>query len=147
MRKLLTRLLRLPLQQLRLTLLSTTVCTCRRDLKISHRLDGKIADALASTLTCTTAADALVNYRWYVPQIPEKFPSPRWDFHMFCALCLQGGGVYINGGMVSFSSCTINGNTAPYVRAHAQNFPSPQWETHVLLVLCRAVVSMSILAQ
>ena len=56
----------------------------------------------------------------------QKFPSPRWDFHMFCALCLQGGGVYINGGTVSFSSCTINGNTAPYVRAHAQNFPSPR---------------------
>ena len=49
--------------------------------------------------------------------------------------CLQGGGVYIGGSTVSFSLCTITGNTAYYVRAHAQNkFPSPPWETHVLLV-------------
>ena len=41
-------------------------------------------------------------------------------------LCLQGGGVYISSGTVSFSSCTITGNTAAYVRAHAQNFPSPR---------------------
>ena len=48
-------------------------------LKTSHRPDGKNADALALILACTTAADALVNYRWYVPQIPEKFPTPRWE--------------------------------------------------------------------
>ena len=29
--------------------------------------DGKGADALASTLACTTATDASVNYRMYVP--------------------------------------------------------------------------------
>ena len=40
---------------------------------------------------------------------------------MFCAtVCLQGGGVYIYNGTVTFSSCTITGNTATYVRAHAQ---------------------------
>ena len=44
---------------------------------------------------------------------------------MFCALCLQGGGVYVQSGSVSFSSCTITGNTAYNVRAHAQYFPSP----------------------
>ena len=44
------------------------------------------------------------------------------------ARCLQGGGVYIYISMVSFSSCTITGNTATYVRAHAQKFPSPRWE-------------------
>ena len=49
--------------------------------------------------------------------------------------CLQGGGVRINSGTVTFSSCTITGNTAgTYVRAHARKFPSPPWETHVLLV-------------
>ena len=109
MGKLLTRLPQLSLAQLRPTLRSTTVCTCRRDL--------------------------------------EKFPLPRWDFHMFCAcLCLQGGGVavwggtvtlssctitgntagnvggvYVLGGTVTFSSCTITGNTAFNVRTHAQN--------------------------
>ena len=44
------------------------------------------------------------------------------------ALCFQGGGVYVSGGTVTFSSCTITGNTAGYVRAHAQKFPSPPWE-------------------
>ena len=29
---------------------------------------------------------------------------------------------------MSFSSCTITGNTAYDVRAHAQKFPSPRWE-------------------
>ena len=43
-------------------------------------------------------------------------------------LCLQGGGVYIGSGTVTFSSCTITGNTVYYVRAHPQNFPSPRWE-------------------
>jgi hypothetical protein len=34
-------------------------------LKSSHCLDGKIADALALSLTCATATDALVNHRGY----------------------------------------------------------------------------------
>ena len=44
--------------------------------------------------------------------------------------CLQGGGVFVVGlgGTVTFDSCTITGNTAANVRAHAQKFPSPQWE-------------------
>jgi len=41
----------------------------------------------------------------------------------FC-LCLQGGGVYVNGGSVTIDSCTISGNTA-YVRVHVQKFPWP----------------------
>ena len=127
--KLLTCLLRLLLAQLRPTLRSTTVCTCRRDLEFSYRPDGKNADALALILACTTANGASVNNSRYVPKRPRKFPSPRWDFHRFLRLCLQGGGVYINGGTVSFSSCTITGNSAGYVRAHAQKFPSPRWES------------------
>ena len=86
------------------------------------------ADALALTLACTTANDASVNCRGCVPQRPRKFPSPRWDISHFLRLCLQGGGVRIDGGSVAFSSCTITGNTASSVRAHAQNFPSPRWE-------------------
>ena len=35
------------------------------------------------------------------------------------ARCLQGGGVYVKGGTVAISLCTISGNTA-YVRAHVQ---------------------------
>ena len=41
--------------------------TCRRDLQISDRPDGKMADVLASTLACATA-NASVNYSGYVPQ-------------------------------------------------------------------------------
>jgi hypothetical protein len=50
-------------------------------LKSSNRLDEKIADALASTLACTTAADAPVNYSGYVPPRPETFPTPRWEYY------------------------------------------------------------------
>jgi len=45
-----------------------------------------------------------------------------------CKSCLQGGGVYVSSGTVTISSCTISGNTASYVHAHAQKFPSPRWE-------------------
>ena len=61
----------------------------------------------------------------------------------------QGGGVYVSGGTVTLSSCTISGNTGYLVCAHVPNFPSPRWETHVLLVVCRdlAAVSTSRVAQ
>ena len=54
---------------------------------------------------------------------PEIFPSPMGDSRF--ARCLQGGGVFVNGGTVTLSSCTINGNTANAVRAHLQKFPWP----------------------
>ena len=47
---------------------------CELIFKISHRPDGKNADALALILACTTAADALINYSKYVPQRPSKVP-------------------------------------------------------------------------
>ena len=54
-------------------------------LETSHRPDGKMADALASTLACacldSACANASVNYSWYVPQRPSKLPiAPmgRW---------------------------------------------------------------------
>ena len=89
--------------------------------------DGKNADVLALTHACTTA-NASVNYSMYVPQRPSKVPIAPMGFSQVSRLCLQGGGVYISSGTVSFSSCTITGNTAYYVRAHAQKFPSPRWE-------------------
>ena len=77
--------------------------------------------------------DVLLDHRqhsfWIGACSCGNFPSPRWDFHMFRALCLQGGGVRIYSGTVTFSLCTITGNTAGYVRAHAQKFPSPRWES------------------
>jgi hypothetical protein len=62
-------------------------------------------------------------------------------------LSVLGGGVYVGGGTVAISSCTISANTAQGVRDHAQSFPSPPWETHVWLVVRRAVVLMSMEAQ
>ena len=96
-------------------------------LKSSHRPDGNIADALAPTHACTTA-NASVNYSWYVLQRPCKVPIAPMGISHVLRLCLQGGGVY-SSGTVSFSSCTITGNTVNgYVRAHVRKFPSPRWE-------------------
>ena len=89
-------------------------------LKTSHRPDGKMADMPKSTLIFRFGLIFGSIRDLYVPATPANFPSPQWDFHMFCALCLQGGGVYISSGTVSFSSCTITGNTAYWVRAQAQ---------------------------
>ena len=58
---------------------------CVLTLQISHRPDRKIADVLASTLACTTTADASVNYRMQVPQILENFSSPHGRL-TFCSL-------------------------------------------------------------
>jgi hypothetical protein len=43
-------------------------------LKTSHRPDGKMADMLAPTYACTTAANTPANYRMYVPQRASMFP-------------------------------------------------------------------------
>ena len=58
------------------------------------------------------------------------------------ARCLQGGGVAVWGGTVTISSCTISGNTAGSVRAHAQKFPS---HAHTLaLILACATANASV---
>ena len=88
-------------------------------------LMGKIADALALILACTTANDAgqLQSVR---ATETCKFPMAPMGFSHVLRLCLQGGGVYVQSGSVTFSSCTINGNTATSgVRAHVRKFPSP----------------------
>jgi hypothetical protein len=125
---------------------STTECTCRKDLNFSHRPDGKMADMPKSTLIFQNGS-IFGSYQGRVRASHAcKFPiAPMGDSRF--ARCLQGGGVYVEVGTVTISSCTISGNTATYVHAHAQKFPSPQWETHVLLVAYRAVVSQSSEAQ
>jgi len=87
-----------------------------------------IADALASTLAqlYATAADASINFRVYVPAVDLKFPHHRREKITFARCSQGGGGVYVAGGTVAISSCTITGNTATYVRAHVQKFPSPR---------------------
>ena len=96
---------------------------CTRTLKSSHRPDGKTADALASTLACTTVADALVNYSKYVLQRTSNFPNAPMGDSRF-ARCFQGGGVYVTGGTVSIVNSQIYSNTASQVRAsHACKLP------------------------
>jgi len=56
----------------------------------------------------------------------QKFPSPRWDFHMCLARCLQGGSVFVQGGTVSIVNSQVYSNQAAYVLAHVQDFPSPR---------------------
>ncbi len=41
------------------------------------------------------------------------------------ARCLQGGGVFVNGGTVSIVNSQIYSNTVIYVRADVQNFHRP----------------------
>ena len=68
-------------------------------------------------------------YSWFCACSCSKLPIASMGFSHVCAcLSLQGGAVNINGGTVTFSWCTITGNTATNVRAHAQKFPSPRWE-------------------
>jgi hypothetical protein len=63
----------------------------------------------------------------------QKFPfpiAPLGFLHVLRLYLQGGGGVDIGEGFtVTLSSCTITGNTAVSVRAHAQNFPLPQWES------------------
>ena len=97
-------------------------------------------------LTCPNRLSSIRDL--YVPATPANFPSPRWDFHMSRALCFQGGGVFVASGTVTFSSCTITGNTAYSVCAHTQNFPSPRWDFHMFSACaCRGAVPTSMVAR
>ena len=120
MGKLLTCLPRLTLAQLR-TLWSTTGGECAETLQSSHRPDGKIADTLASTHACTTAADAPVNYSLYrflyVPQRPSMFPIGP-DGNLADVLASTLAGTTVTGASVNYSM---------YVQQRLENFPSPNF--------------------
>jgi hypothetical protein len=119
-------LARVTLAQLR-TLRSTTDGTCHTGtLKTSHRPDGNIADGLASNHTLAQLFGQLQGVRAAVTF--QSSHRPDGIFTCF-AHCLQGGGVYFASSTVTFSSCTITGNTASSVRAHTQYFPLPRWES------------------
>jgi hypothetical protein len=62
---------------------------CALMFKSSHRPNGKIADGPALTLTCTTAANAPVNYSKYVPQRPSTIPSLPWETHVMLVVCRE----------------------------------------------------------
>ena len=112
-------------------------------LETSHRPDGKIADVLALTHACTTA-NASVNYSMYVPQRPSKVPIAPMGFSHVLRVCLQGGGVYISGsGTVSFSLCSITGNTAQWVSSCSKVPIAPMGDS-CFARFYRAAVSLSI---
>jgi hypothetical protein len=98
----------------------------RSSSKVSHHPDGKIADSLPrfslAQLRLTLRSTTVGTCR-RVPKIPHRSVC-RLTF----ARCWQGGGVFVGGGTVAISSCTISGNTAGTVRAHLQKFPSPRLE-------------------
>ena len=66
--------------------------------------------------SCTIIGNTAVNG---VRAHAQESPLPDGIFTCFAPLCLQGG-VYVQGGTVTFSPCTITGNTASNVRVHAQ---------------------------
>ena len=53
-------------------------------------------------------------------------------------LCLQGGGVYVESGTVSFVSCTITGNSASSVRAQLKTSHRPDGKNADALALILA---------
>jgi hypothetical protein len=105
------------LAQLR-TLRSTTGGTCRRDLQLSHRPDGNLADVLTSTLACTTAAGALVNFSKYVLQRPSMFPIAPVGKLLTCLPQLTLAQLRLTLGQLQNVGAaeTFNVSHLPYVR-------------------------------
>ena len=85
---------------------------------------GKIADELDSRLRNCERSGQLQRVR--AAESLKSSHRSMGDSHF--ARCLQGGGVYVAGGRVAITSCTISGHTVGLVRAHAQNIPSPDGE-------------------
>jgi hypothetical protein len=107
-------------------------------LKSSQCPDGNIADVLASTLACTTVADAPVFYSRYTFSRDLKLPIAPMGKLLTCLPRLTLAQLRPTLALVNYSR---------YVLQRPQIFPSPQWETHVLLLVCRGGVYMSGVAQ
>ena len=148
MGKWLTCLPRLSLAQLQPTLWSTTGCACRRGLE-KFCPDGKMPCPDGRLIFCLLFAGRrcvhrrqwhgeLLNvhhhrqYSWFCACSRSKLPiapmgkclAPMGFSHVL-RLCLQGGGVFVESGTVSFLSCTITGNSATYVRAQLKTSHRP----------------------
>jgi hypothetical protein len=110
-----------------------------RDLKFPHRLAGDF-----TCFMLLYAGRRCLRQFWHSGHLIEH---NQWEHSSSCAprLCskasitlvgysrfareLQGGGVWVeSGSTVIITSSSITGNTATYVRAHAQN--SPQHRPH-----------------
>ena len=80
--------------------------------------------------------DVLLNHRQHscwsgacscskLPIAPMGKCLAPMGFSHVLRLCLQGGGVYVQSGTVSFLSSTITGNSATYVRAQLKTSHRP----------------------
>ena len=88
MGKLLTCLPRLTLAQLRPKLRSTIqYVRAAETLKTSQCPDGKVADVLATTHACTTAAKIRSTTECTCRRDLENFPMPRWEIHVLVIVC------------------------------------------------------------
>ena len=80
-------------------------------LQNSHGPDGKIADELASTHDCTTAADTPVNYRLYVQQRTLKTsdrPDGKYDALGSTLACTTANDASVNYRMYVLQSPEIS---------------------------------------
>jgi len=69
--------------------------------------------------------DLIVQNQWQCARSSSKVPNALMGNSPF-ARCLQGGGVYVNGGTVSIVNSEIYLNAAQNVRARVRNSPSPR---------------------
>ena len=58
-------------------------------------------------------------------------------------LCLQGGGVFVESGTVSFLLCTITGNSATSVRAQLKTSHRPDGKNADALALILACTTVT----
>ncbi len=96
------------------------------DSRVACCLQGGGVYVSSGTVTIVSSS-IYGNTAVYVRAHVHKFPSPRLETADVLALtlactarCLQGGGVYIEYGMVTITSSSIYGNTADYVRDQVQ---------------------------
>jgi hypothetical protein len=121
---------------MRPTIRSTTGGACSRDVqqRLSRAAETKTFTCFAHVLAgrrCLClwrhGGHLIVHYQWehcWICALMFK-SSLRPHGNSRFARCLQGGGVFVNGGTVTISSCTISGNTATWVRAHVQSSHRP----------------------
>ena len=109
-------------------------------LKTSHRPDGiftcfarvlagwrcRCLEWLGDPLVVHHHWQLMSQHHWICACSRSKFPIAPMGFSHILRVRLQGGGVHVYDGSVTFSSCIITDNSAYNVRDHAQKFPWPR---------------------
>jgi hypothetical protein len=160
MGKLLTRLPRLTLAQLRPTLRSTTGGTCHRDLEvpIAPMGDSRFARCLqGGGVYVGGGTVSIVNSQIYSNTANGNQQSVRATETL--PISHRPNGKLTFCSLLAGRWCLCRGWHSDHLIVHHQwehswlgarsssKFPMPQWETHVLLVVCREVVSLSYLVR